>query len=62
MGFDLDVEIIRAAHEHGLVTTPHTFDAGKAVVMTKAGADVLMQHIRAHDERDHRRADGDDAG
>ncbi len=45
MGFDLEVEMIRAAHERGLVTAPYVFDAEQAVAMTEAGADVLVPHM-----------------
>ena len=45
MGFDLEVEMIRAAHELGLLTAPYCFDAGQAAALTDAGADVLVPHM-----------------
>jgi predicted TIM-barrel enzyme len=45
MGFDLEIEMIRAAHERGLLTAPYVFDAEQAVAMTEAGADVLVPHM-----------------
>ncbi|QIG45166.1 phosphoenolpyruvate hydrolase family protein [Nocardioides anomalus] len=45
MGFDLEVEMIRLAHERDLLTTPYVFDAEQAVAMTEAGADVLVVHL-----------------
>jgi predicted TIM-barrel enzyme len=45
MGFDLEVEMIRAAHERGLVTAPYVFDPEQAVSMTEAGADILVPHM-----------------
>jgi predicted TIM-barrel enzyme len=45
MGFDLEIEMIRAAHERGLLTAPYVFDAQQAVAMTEAGADVLVPHM-----------------
>ncbi|MEU6192502.1 phosphoenolpyruvate hydrolase family protein [Streptomyces sp. NPDC047061] len=45
MGFDLEVEMIAAAHERGLLTAPYVFDAGQATAMAEAGADVLVPHM-----------------
>jgi predicted TIM-barrel enzyme len=45
MGFDLEVEMIRAAHELGLLTAPYVFDPGQAEAMARAGADVLVPHM-----------------
>ncbi|WP_422484588.1 phosphoenolpyruvate hydrolase family protein [Gudongella sp. DL1XJH-153] len=45
MGYDLEVEMIRKAHELGLVTTPYVFDTGQARKMAKAGADVIVAHM-----------------
>ena len=45
MGFDLEVEMIRLAHERDLLTSPYVFDAEQAVAMTEAGADVLVVHL-----------------
>ena len=45
MGFDLEVEMIRAAHERDLLTAPYVFDADQAVAMARAGADILVPHM-----------------
>jgi predicted TIM-barrel enzyme len=45
MGFDKEVEMIRAAHEADLLTTPYVFSAADAVAMTEAGADVIVAHL-----------------
>lgn len=45
MGYDLEVEMIREAHEQGLFTTPYVFSVEDAVKMAKAGADVLVAHM-----------------
>src|SRR5687767_4003202 len=45
MGFGLEVEMIRAAHEIGLLTTPYCFNEEEAAAMAKAGADILIPHM-----------------
>jgi predicted TIM-barrel enzyme len=45
MGFDLEVEMIRLAHERDLLTAPYVFDVESTVAMTEAGADVLVPHM-----------------
>jgi predicted TIM-barrel enzyme len=45
MGFGLEVEMIRAAHELGLLTTPYCFNPDEAAAMAKAGADILIPHM-----------------
>ncbi|WP_304341287.1 phosphoenolpyruvate hydrolase family protein [Metaclostridioides mangenotii] len=45
MGYDLEVEMIRLAHELDMLTTPYVFDEEQAVKMAKAGADVLVAHM-----------------
>ncbi|MFI6317984.1 phosphoenolpyruvate hydrolase family protein [Nonomuraea sp. NPDC050556] len=45
MGFDLEVEMVRLAHERDLVTAPYVFDPDQAVAMAQAGADVLVPHV-----------------
>ncbi|MFC0301188.1 phosphoenolpyruvate hydrolase family protein [Virgibacillus soli] len=45
MGYDLEVEMIRQAHELDLLTTPYVFDEEQATKMAKAGADVLVAHM-----------------
>jgi predicted TIM-barrel enzyme len=45
MGYDLEVDMIRQAHELDLLTTPYVFDEEQAVKMAKAGADILVAHM-----------------
>ncbi|GAA0126219.1 phosphoenolpyruvate hydrolase family protein [Clostridium senegalense] len=45
MGYDLEVEMIRKAHEIGLFTTPYVFDKDQAIKMAEAGADILVAHM-----------------
>jgi predicted TIM-barrel enzyme len=45
MGYGLEVEMIRIAHEEGMLTCPYVFGVEEAVAMTKAGADVLVPHM-----------------
>ncbi|MCM3746989.1 phosphoenolpyruvate hydrolase family protein [Paenibacillus pasadenensis] len=45
MGYDLEVEMIRKAHELDLFTTPYVFSEEDAIKMAQAGADVLVAHV-----------------
>ena len=45
MGYGLEVDMIRRAHEHDLLTTPYVFSADDAVAMTGAGADIVVCHL-----------------
>lgn len=45
MGYGLEVDMIRAAHERDLLTTPYVFDPCQARAMAEAGADVLVPHM-----------------
>lgn len=45
MGYNLEVELIRKAHELDLLTTPYVFNEEDAIAMAKAGADVLVAHV-----------------
>ncbi|WP_067476198.1 phosphoenolpyruvate hydrolase family protein [Actinomadura hibisca] len=45
MGYDLEVEMVRLAHERDLVTAPYVFDEDQARAMAEAGADVLVPHV-----------------
>jgi predicted TIM-barrel enzyme len=45
MGFDLEVEMIREAHDLGLLTCPYVFTEDEARAMAEAGADVLIPHM-----------------
>ena len=45
MGYGLEVEVIRLAHELDMLTCPYVFDEASAVAMAQAGADVLVPHM-----------------
>jgi predicted TIM-barrel enzyme len=45
MGYALEVEMIRQAHELDLLTCPYVFDPEQARAMAEAGADVLVPHM-----------------
>jgi predicted TIM-barrel enzyme len=45
MGYDLEIEMIRHAHDLDLLTTPYVFSPDDARAMTGAGADVLVAHM-----------------
>lgn len=45
MGYGLEVDAIRAAHERDLLTTPYVFSEEDAVAMAEAGADILVCHM-----------------
>jgi len=45
MGYGLEVDMIRAAHEMDLLTTPYVFDEEQAADMARAGADILVPHM-----------------
>jgi predicted TIM-barrel enzyme len=45
MGYDLEVEMIRAAGELDLLTAPYVFTPEDARAMAEAGADVLVPHM-----------------
>ena len=46
MGYDLEIEAIKKAHERNFLTTPYIFSTDDAIKMTKAGADVIVCHIK----------------
>ncbi|WP_342549827.1 phosphoenolpyruvate hydrolase family protein [Paenibacillus sp. FSL P2-0089] len=45
MGYGLEVEMIRIAHELDMLTTPYVFDPEQARAMAEAGADILVAHM-----------------
>ncbi|MBX0329689.1 phosphoenolpyruvate hydrolase family protein [Oscillochloris sp. ZM17-4] len=45
MGYGLEVEMIRVAHEEGMLTCPYVFSPEDATAMAQAGADVLVPHM-----------------
>lgn len=45
MGYGLEVDLVRRAHEKNLLTTPYAFNADEARAMTQAGADIVVAHM-----------------
>lgn len=45
MGFAKEVEVIRAAHDADMLTTPYIFSTDDARAMTEAGADIVVCHM-----------------
>lgn len=45
MGYDLEVDMVRIAHEMDMLTTPYVFNPDEATKMAEAGADVVVAHM-----------------
>ena len=45
MGYGLEVDMIRTAHEMDLFTTPYAFNVDEAKAMAEAGADIIVAHL-----------------
>lgn len=45
MGFSHEVDLIAAAHEIDLLTTPYAFEPSQAEQLTRAGADIIVAHM-----------------
>jgi predicted TIM-barrel enzyme len=45
MGYGLEVDLIAAAREKDLLTTPYAFNPDEATAMAKAGADIVVAHM-----------------
>ncbi|MDJ0828092.1 MAG: phosphoenolpyruvate hydrolase family protein [Rhodobacter sp.] len=45
MGYDLEVDLIAAAREKDLLTTPYVFNPREATKMAEAGADIVVAHM-----------------
>lgn len=45
MGYGLEVDMIRLAHEKDMLTTPYVFSEDDVIAMTEAGADVIVCHM-----------------
>lgn len=45
MGYGLEVDLIAAAREKDLLTTPYVFNEGEAAAMARAGADIVVAHM-----------------
>ena len=45
MGYGLEVEMIRKAHDMDILTTPYAFNVEEAEAMAAVGADVVVAHM-----------------
>ena len=45
MSYQLEVDVIRLAHEMDLLTTPYVFNPDEARRMAQAGADIIVAHM-----------------
>jgi predicted TIM-barrel enzyme len=45
MGYGLEVDMIRTAHDKDLLTTPYVFCEHDAAAMAKAGAEIVVRHL-----------------
>jgi predicted TIM-barrel enzyme len=45
MSYGLEVDMVKAAHDLDLITSPYVFDAEQARDMARAGADILVPHM-----------------
>jgi predicted TIM-barrel enzyme len=45
MGFEHEIDLIAAAHELDLLTTPYAFDPNQARLLALAGADIIVAHM-----------------
>ncbi len=45
MGYGLEVDLIQAAHDLDLLTTPYAFTPSESAAMAKAGADIVVAHM-----------------
>jgi predicted TIM-barrel enzyme len=45
-GYDLEVEMIHQAHKLDMLTCPYVFDVQEGKEMTRAGADIIVAHMR----------------
>jgi predicted TIM-barrel enzyme len=45
MSFDLEIEMVRSAHDLDLLTAPYVFTPDEARAMAEAGADILVPHM-----------------
>lgn len=45
MGYGLEVDLVKAAHDLDLLTTPYAFTPAESNAMAKAGADIVVAHM-----------------
>ncbi|MEO5534734.1 MAG: phosphoenolpyruvate hydrolase family protein [Pseudolysinimonas sp.] len=45
MSYQLEVDLVRLAHDADMLTTPYVFSTADAAAMTEAGADIIVCHL-----------------
>lgn len=45
MSFSLEIDMIAAAHQKNMLTTPYVFNEDDATAMAKAGGDIIVCHL-----------------
>ena len=45
MSYQLEVDVVRMAHEMDMLTTPYVFNPSEATAMAEAGADIVVAHM-----------------
>ena len=45
MGYDKEIDLIAAARDQDMLTTPYVFNVDEARLMTEAGADIVVAHM-----------------
>ncbi|MCG8479009.1 MAG: phosphoenolpyruvate hydrolase family protein [Spirochaetales bacterium] len=45
MGYRLEIDMIKAAHDMDLLTTPYAFNTDEASAMARSGADIVVAHM-----------------
>lgn len=45
MSFQLEIDMIREAHDMDMLTTPYAFDTDQAKKLAEAGADIVVAHM-----------------
>jgi len=45
MSYQLEIDVVKMAHDKDMLTTPYVFSADDATAMAKAGADIIVCHI-----------------
>ena len=45
MSYGLEIDMIAAAHDRDLLTTPYVFNEEEAAAMARAGADIIVCHL-----------------
>ncbi len=45
MSYQLEIDVVKMAHDKDMLTTPYVFSADDATAMAKAGADIIVVHL-----------------